>query len=139
VNEWLLDTGPLVAYIDRNDPAHEMVAEALNSFAGQLFTTSAVVTEALFLTRRHRSGPEATVQFLLRTATIIAECTDAATLSAAVSFMRKYADTPMDFADATLVLIAERLSIYKICTLDLRGFRIFRTRKGKSFDLVLSA
>ena len=44
---WLVDTGPLVAYLDRGDPAHDSVARTLESFSGQLATTSAVLTEAM--------------------------------------------------------------------------------------------
>ena len=50
--------------------------------------------------------------------------------------MEKYCDTPMDFADASLVLLAERLQIYAICTLDRRGFSTFRIGR-KPFRLVL--
>jgi uncharacterized protein len=51
--------------------------------------------------------------------------------------MRKYADTPMDFADATLVLLAEAIGVTKILTLDRRGFSTYRTPKGKRLALVL--
>ena len=53
--------------------------------------------------------------------------------------MSKYSDTPMDFADATLVLLAEELGVAEILTLDRRGFTAYRTRKGKAFRLVLQA
>jgi len=43
----------------------------------------------------------------------------------------------MDYADATLVLLAERLGVFEILTLDYRGFTVFRSSKGKSFSLVL--
>jgi predicted nucleic acid-binding protein len=50
--------------------------------------------------------------------------------------MRKYADTPMDFADATLVLLADATGILEILTLDRRGFSTYRTSKGKRFRLM---
>ncbi len=46
---WLLDTGPLVAYLDRADPMHDRTAAAVDDFAGQLGTTGAVITEAMHL------------------------------------------------------------------------------------------
>ncbi len=58
-------------------------------------------------------------------------------LERAVTLMAKYADTPMDFADATLVLLADALSQDNICTIDRRGFNTFRTPKGKRFTLVM--
>lgn len=51
--------------------------------------------------------------------------------------MEKYADTPMDFADATLVLLAEALEVYEVFTLDRRGFSTYRTRERRAFRLVL--
>ncbi len=45
--------------------------------------------------------------------------------------MEKYSDTPMDYADATLVLLAERLEVYEVATLDRRGFSAYRTSGGK--------
>ena len=51
--------------------------------------------------------------------------------------MKKYRDTPMDFADATLVLLAEQVSVLDMLTLDRRGFLTYRTAGGKAFRLVL--
>ena len=51
--------------------------------------------------------------------------------------MKKYADTPMDFADATLVLLAEETGQSEILTLDERGFRTYRYRGTRRFRLVL--
>ena len=51
--------------------------------------------------------------------------------------MEKYPDTPMDFADATLVLLSEALECREIFTLDRRGFSAYRTRAGEPFRLVL--
>ena len=51
--------------------------------------------------------------------------------------MSDYADTPMNFAEATLVLAAENFGIARIATLDERGFRAFRYKRNKRFQLVL--
>jgi hypothetical protein len=53
--------------------------------------------------------------------------------------MSKYSDTPMDFADATLVLLAEEVGVTEILTLDRRGFSRYRTAKGHRFRLILTA
>ena len=53
--------------------------------------------------------------------------------------MQKYADTPMDFADATLVLLAEALDLRDVLTLDRRGFSTYRTRRRRSLGLVLDS
>ena len=46
---WLIDTGPIVAFLDRKDPFHDEVAERLEGFDGTLATTSVVVTESMHL------------------------------------------------------------------------------------------
>jgi predicted nucleic acid-binding protein len=51
--------------------------------------------------------------------------------------METYADTPMDFADATLMLLAEQVEVTNIATLDRRGFSTYRTRDRKALSLVL--
>jgi len=53
--------------------------------------------------------------------------------------MERFADAPMDFADATLVLLAKGLNVHDILTLDRRGFSIYRTRGRRPLRLVLDA
>ena len=52
-----MDTGPLVAYLDVNDPGHSEVVARLDPFEGQLATTSAVITETMHFVSRSRNGP----------------------------------------------------------------------------------
>ena len=49
--------------------------------------------------------------------------------------MQQYAELPMDFADASLVVLAERLRIFRIFTLDRRGFAVFRPRNRQPFEI----
>jgi uncharacterized protein len=137
VTRWLLDTGPLVAYVDAGDPAHGPVSQRLDGFSGQLLTTAAVVTEAMHFVADAPEGPEMLIEFLVATATRIEETMRAAQLQAAGALMAKYRDTPMDFADATLVLLADSVKITDVLTLDRRGFTAYRTPAGKAFRLVL--
>ena len=60
-------------------------------------------------------------------------------LREAARLMERYAGTPMDFADATLVLLAEILEVRDVLTLDRRGFSTYRTSDGSGFGLVLDA
>lgn len=134
---WLLDTGPLVAYLDGSDSAHGEVAERLAGFTGRLVTTSAVITEAMHFVSDSRDGPEALASFAHAVGLLVYECAHPTQLKDAVRLMTKYADTPMDFADATLVLLADQLSVVDILTLDRRGFSTYRNGRGKPFLLVL--
>jgi predicted nucleic acid-binding protein len=58
-------------------------------------------------------------------------------LRAAAALMHRYADTPMDFADATLVVLAGDLGVHRVLTLDERGFRTYRHGRNQPFRLIL--
>jgi hypothetical protein len=49
--------------------------------------------------------------------------------------MEQYADLPMDFADASLVVLADRLRVFSIFTLDRRDFAAFRPRNAEAFEI----
>jgi len=134
---WLIDTGPLVAYLDAADPAHARVAPCLDHFAGQLATTSAVITETMYFVSSNPQGPRLCAEFIVASGTQVYDFTQPTELSESVALMERYVDTPMDYADATLVLLAEGLGVADVVTLDRRGFAAYRTRQGKSFCLVL--
>jgi predicted nucleic acid-binding protein len=135
----LIDTGPLVAYLDRADPMHEAVVQKLDVFSKPLVTTSAVITEAMHMLSDARDGPLVLAEFVETTDLRIFESTRTGQIRQAALLMRKYSDTPMDFADATLVLLADTLGVTEILTLDRRGFATYRTVKGKRFTLVLQS
>ena len=135
---WLVDTGPFVAYLNRTEAMHDRVGGCLDEFAGQLCTTSAVITEVMYFLSDVEDGPLAFAELLRASAIRIAESTQLPQIRAAAELMDKYADTPMDFADATLVLLAEELGVMDVLTLDRRGFSTYRTAKGKAFKLVPS-
>ena len=134
---WLIDTGPLVAYLDPDDSAHDAVAACLERFTGQLVTTSAVITEAMHFVSASKEGARLLAELVTSTGTEVYDLCRPPELIEAVSLMEKYADTPMDFADATLVLLAEALDAQNIITLDRRGFSTYRTRRRRSLRLVL--
>lgn len=137
LKRWLVDTGPFVAYLDRADPAHALAAARLDGFTGQLVTTSAVITEAMYFLSDAPEGPASLAHLLVSADVQIGEMSQPVEVLAAALLMKKYHDTPMDFADATLVLVAEQLGLTEIATLDRRGFSTYRTAKGKKFRLVL--
>ena len=139
MKRWLIDTGPLVAYLDADDPAHGAVAECLDAFTGRLMTTSAVVTEAMHFVAASHDGASLLVRFIEATRTEVFDLCGPPELGEAARLMERYADTPMDFADATLVLLAEGLDVHEILTLDRRGFTSYRTRQRKALKLVLDA
>lgn len=136
---WLIDTGPLVSYLDASDPDHTRVVDVLDDFAGRLVTSSAVVTETMHFVSAGSSGPRLLAEFIVASRMAVHDLCRPPELEEAVQLMEKYGDVPMDFADATLVLLAEALVIDEIATLDRRGFSAYRTRRGRPLSLVLDA
>jgi predicted nucleic acid-binding protein len=135
----LADTGPLVAYLDRRDPKHNDVAAFIDRFKGQLATTIAVVTEVMYFISDSPQGPVSFAKLLIGSDVRLLGTVAPRQILAAAELMEKYPDTPMDFADATLVLLADEIDVTEILTLDRRGFSTYRTAKGKRFRLVLDA
>jgi len=134
----LLDTGPLVALLDRSEPDHNLVHSFMSGFRGQrLITTGAVITEAFYFLSDVQNGSASLASFLEASATEVRDVFTAEGLGAAVDLMRKYADTPMDFPDATLVWVAEQTGTDKVLTLDRRGFSSFRFGENRRFKLLL--
>lgn len=139
MNIWLLDTGPLVAYLDSSEVEHGHIGDIIDGFAGTLATTAAVVTETMHFVRRARNGALAVSEFVSRSGLQVHALCDSADIRAAAELMLRYGDTPMDFADATLVLLAERLAVADILTLDRRGFNTYRLADGGPFNLVIDS
>jgi predicted nucleic acid-binding protein len=133
----LVDTGPLVAHLDATDPVHPDVAACLDPFTGQLATSSAVITEAMHLVAAARDGPRLLAEFVSASGIQVCDLSRPPELDEAVVLMEKYVDAPMDFADATLVLLAEGLGVHEILTLDRRGFTTYSTRQRRTLRLVL--
>ncbi|HET6630366.1 MAG TPA: hypothetical protein VFG91_11380 [Woeseiaceae bacterium] len=134
---WLIDTGPIVAYLDASDPAHERVTACMDRFSGSLLTTGAVITEAMYFVSAAPDGPTLLAEFAGKSGMHVYDLAQPPELEVAAALMMRYGDTPMDYADATLVLLAEMLGVNNILTLDRRGFSAYRTRRRKGFRLVL--
>jgi uncharacterized protein len=133
----LCDTGPLVALIDEDDPKHFLCDATLDDLGDDtLLTTWACLTEALYLANRIGGLPaqERIWEFLSTGLVVLASPTET-DWQRARQLMRQYADAPMDFADATLVAVAERLGVRRIFTID-RHFRAYRINGKDYFDIV---
>jgi predicted nucleic acid-binding protein len=132
-DKWLLDTGPLVALLSKSDDAHERCAEVFTSFRGHLLTSEAVLTEAMHLIG-HR-GASACLDFFLRAGALIVPM-ELRRLKRCRELVVRYADVPMDFADATLVALAEEFRVGTVFTLDRRGFATYLWERTRRFTLM---
>ena len=134
----LLDTGPLVALLDRSEPDHDQVQSFMARLGGsRLLTTGAVITEAFYFLSDVRDGPGNLVSFLIASDMEVHDAFSTDALAAELRLMSKYADVPMDFPDATLVWTAEMVGADAILTLDRRGFSSFRFARNRRFKLLL--
>src|SRR5262249_27540019 len=108
---------------------------SLQGFKGQLVTTGAVISEVMYFVSEAPAGPISFAQLLLNSKVEVAEIARTAQVLTAAELMNKYGGTPMDFADATLVLLSEEVGTTDIFTLDRHGFSTYRNAKGKEFRL----
>ena len=127
----LVDTGPLVALFDPKDSAHERCRRTLEGVRERLVTTVPVLTEVFHLLAPASRGALAVQEFVARGGMSVWFLTDAA-LTRAFELMRRYADHPMDLADASLVAAAEALRATTVFTVDRDDFATYRVRIGRS-------
>lgn len=133
----LTDTGPLVALNNRNDQHHARCMEATQRMRGQrLITTWPCLTETMYILGNmggyffqailwewiednrlilHQLSPEETTRM--------------------AQLMERYADTPMDLADASLIAAAETLNLRQVFTIDA-DFYIYRLPDGSALEVI---
>lgn len=129
----LLDTGPLVALLAKDEAAHPACVNFLKDFKGKLMTSEAVLVEALYLLNDSFLHQKKCVEFVLAGTEVIPS--SSSSLDRCLNLMEKYQDVPMDFADATLVTLAEELKTGEIFTLDHRGFETYRWNRNQPFKI----
>lgn len=125
----LIDTGPLVALFDPKDQDHLACRNILEEIVEPLYTTEAVLTEVLHMLDPGSRGADALKAFFLGeyVSLVALKKKD---VERAFALMGKYRDLSMDFADATLMVVAENLKTDKVFTLDFTNFRIYKIQKG---------
>lgn len=122
----VVDAGFLIGLFDEKDPLHARCRGFLRDYRGRFLTTEAVLAEALALLSHQQQ---------LRCLNWLGDAAHAGLLTvdrqsidfrAVEKLLRKYADRPMDFADATVVLLATRSGVREILTADRRDFAVYR-------------
>jgi uncharacterized protein len=131
----LCDTGPLVALLDRSDADHARCVAALATL-NDLRTTWPCLTEAMNLLGQE-GGLFAQDQLwgFVADGLVSLHVPADDEWERMRTLMRKYGDSPMDLADASIVTAAERLNVRRVFTLD-RHFRAYRLKSGQAFDIV---
>ncbi len=131
----LLDTGVLVALLDRSERRHSRCVEIIRGLGRPLVTCEAVIAETCYLLRGLPGAAEAVLENVERG---ILQIPFQLSRSAAPirTIMGKYRDRPADFADACLIYLADELSTGDILTLD-RDFEFFPWRRNRPFHLLV--
>ena len=131
----ILDTGPWVALIDRSESKHTQCVQWLKDFSGRLYSTEAVLTEVLYILNFSIIAQCTALDFVLESVVeMVPSNTDS--LKQTRNLMKKYADLPMDFADATIVCLATETGMQDIVTFDKKDFAIYKLPKKKSFTIM---
>jgi predicted nucleic acid-binding protein len=131
----LLDTGVIVALLDRDERHHLQCVDVVSDIVGPLITCEAVITEACYLLRRTHGAPEAVIKNVANGVfqTPVRLVDRAASIE---KLLRKYRDVPMDLADACLVDLADQTDTGQILTLD-SDFEIYRWHSRRKFEMMV--
>lgn len=131
----LIDTGAILALLDRTDRWHRVCVDAFEQLRLPLLTTEAVLTELFHLVGDSRHEME-TAWRLVRSGAIVMAAIDNSELPSIQTLMSRYSDCPMDFADATLVYVAKRERLSTIFTVDHADFNTYRIDGRRKFRIL---
>jgi uncharacterized protein len=135
----IVDTGFWLAIVDQKDTYHEAAREALKRYNEPLITTWCVITETCYLLL-NRKGIKAQVAFInsLNQGLFTVFNLEVEHGLKITQLMEKYADLPMDLADASLIILAEYLGHGRIFSVDERDFNTYRWKQSYPFENLLT-
>jgi uncharacterized protein len=131
----LLDTGVIVALLDRSEKHHAGCVQAIAALERPLVTCEAVIAEACYLLRGLRGDPEAVIQNVER-GVIQIPFQISRSAPAVHALLRKYRDRPADLADVCLISLAGELGTGDILTLD-SDFKFYRWGRHRPFHMLI--
>lgn len=129
----ICDTGPLVAYLNRNDAYHSWAVELMKQVRSPMFTTEPVLTEVAYFLRADHVDVDPLFQLLERNAVRV-DLQVAAHWPRLRTLMARY--NQMDLADASIVVLSERQMRCQVLTVDRKDFSIYRRNDRQVIDFV---
>lgn len=123
-NAVLVDAGPLIALFDRDDTYHGKIVDFIKDKGFKFVTTTAVITEVSHMLDFNLRTQLAFFEWVMREGVILHPIMQD-DMARIMELTQKYSDRPMDFADATLVVAAEKRGIRQILSID-SDFDIYR-------------
>lgn len=127
----VVDAGPLIALFDRDDRHHRRAIEFVRNSGSRLITNLPVLTEATFLLRFSVDAQRDLLSWAHESLEIDQDTF--ADLPRIIDLLDKYRDMPADFADASLVALAERLNVSRVASVD-SDFAIYRLSGKRPFE-----
>lgn len=131
----LIDTGAILALLDRTDRWHRTCVDAFQQLRLPLVTSAAVLTELFHMVGESRREMESAWKFVRSGALVLAAIGNSE-LPEIHALMSRYWDRPMDFADATLVHLAKREAISTVFTVDHADFETYRINGRRRFRVL---
>jgi len=137
VQNTLIDAGPFIALFDHDDQYHLAVKSFLKSYDGRFVTSWPVITETMYMLQ---FNVQVQIDFLswIQYPVFNIYSLEKDHFDRMTELMNKFKDVPMDFADASLVVIAEKLNMTDIITLD-SDFSIYRINGKRKFNNLLKS
>jgi len=136
----LVDTGVVVAAVSRHDPHHEAALNWFRGFRGQMLTTDAVITETAYVLAASPAHQRAALTWFQRAcAARLLRVEPVPDYSALAAIIARYSSLPCDFADATLIDLAERSGVSAVATIDRRDFSVYRLHRRRRFRILVGA
>ncbi len=129
----VVDAGPLIAVFDRDDRHHHRAVEFIQDCRERLITNFPVLTEATYVLRFSVKAQRDLLWWAHKSLEI--DQGTLADLPRIIALLEKYRDLPADFADASLVALADRLGVWRVASVD-RDFAIYRLSGKRRFENV---
>ena len=132
----LIDAGPIIALFNKNDKYHKKIKNFLKKYDGKLTSTWPVVTEVSHMLD---FNVQTQIDFLtwIQLGGVNIEAIENEDIGRIIELTMKYSDLPMDLADASLVVLSERLSIKEIITID-SDYYVYRTIKKEMIENIFN-
>ena len=129
----VVDAGPLIALFDRDDRYHRQAVDFVRHCRSRLVSNLPVLTEATFLLQFSARAQRDLLLWAHQSIEI--DQATAGDLPRIAVLLEKYRDLPADFADASLVALAERRNLSRVASVD-SDFPVYRTLSGRAFTNV---
>ena len=133
----LLDTGPIVAALNKDDNRHKECTELLKQYKGKLLVPSLVVAEVSYMLQT-QAGVDAELEFIhgIATGEFFVANVQTAQWERVEHLMRKYKDFPLGTTDAVVITLAEHFKMTKIASLDKKHMLAVKPEHCDGFELL---